>query len=351
MSDAPHRNVVRVIDAGTAIGLDVQPVRFPEGTKTAVDAAAAIGCGVGQIVKSLIFAVDGEVVLAYVSGSNQLDETKLALAAGGAVCSRVDADTVRAATGFPIGGVPAVRSRHRTARFHRPGSAAVRHRLGSGGDLARRVLVDAPGAGRRPAAASSSSWRGPEVFEALATSLGTRAACRPLGRDPGLLFPNGLDDVQHHLVRPAIGDSPPTLAASARCARCARSADERLTGHRSGGASTTSTYVEVDGHPDRARPRRCVGVDPDRARVRRTSRTSTATLDRLLGAGDVFVDVGANVGLPHVPGIGACRRRWSSRRRRGQPRERPTDRHIDRVELDRRTSSWCRSRWRAVVAT
>ena len=106
MSDAPHRNVVRVIDAGNAIGLDVQPVRFPEGTKTALDAAAAIGCGVGQIVKSLIFAVDGEVVLAYVSGSNQLDETKLALAAGGAVCSRVDADTVRAATGFPIGGVP-----------------------------------------------------------------------------------------------------------------------------------------------------------------------------------------------------------------------------------------------------
>jgi prolyl-tRNA editing enzyme YbaK/EbsC (Cys-tRNA(Pro) deacylase) len=106
MTDTPHRNVVRVIDAGAAIGLGVQPVRFPEGTKTAVDAAAAIGCDVGQIVKSLIFAVDGEVVLAYVSGSNQLDETKLALAAGGAVCSRVDADTVRAATGFPIGGVP-----------------------------------------------------------------------------------------------------------------------------------------------------------------------------------------------------------------------------------------------------
>ena len=106
MTDTPHRNVVRVIDAGTAIGLNVQPVRFPEGTKTAADAAAAIGCGVGQIGKSLIFAVDGEVVLAYVSGSNQLDETKLAIAAGGATCSRVDADTVRAATGFPIGGVP-----------------------------------------------------------------------------------------------------------------------------------------------------------------------------------------------------------------------------------------------------
>jgi prolyl-tRNA editing enzyme YbaK/EbsC (Cys-tRNA(Pro) deacylase) len=106
MSDAPHRNVTRVIEAGSAIGVEVHPVRFPEGTKTAVDAATAIGCEVAQIVKSLIFAVDGDVVLAYVSGANQLDESKLALAAGGSRCSRVDADTVRAATGFPIGGVP-----------------------------------------------------------------------------------------------------------------------------------------------------------------------------------------------------------------------------------------------------
>ena len=45
-------------------------------------------------------------MLAYVSGRNQLDEGKLAAAAGGSTCSRVDADTVRAATGFPIGGVP-----------------------------------------------------------------------------------------------------------------------------------------------------------------------------------------------------------------------------------------------------
>jgi len=106
MTDDLHRNVTRVVEAGAAFGLDVQPVRFPEGTKTAVDAANAIGCDVGQIVKSLIFAVDGEVVLAYVSGANQLDEVKLAIAAGGAMCSRVDADAVRSATGFPIGGVP-----------------------------------------------------------------------------------------------------------------------------------------------------------------------------------------------------------------------------------------------------
>jgi prolyl-tRNA editing enzyme YbaK/EbsC (Cys-tRNA(Pro) deacylase) len=53
-----------------------------------------------------VFAVDGEIVMAYVSGANQLDEKKLAAAAGGTKCSRVDADTVREATGFPIGGVP-----------------------------------------------------------------------------------------------------------------------------------------------------------------------------------------------------------------------------------------------------
>jgi Cys-tRNA(Pro) deacylase len=101
-----HPNVRRVIDAGAAAGLTIEPVRFPEGTKTAADAAAAIGVQVGQIVKSLIFGVDGEIVLAYVSGANQLDEKRLAAAAGGAKCARVDADTVRQATGFPIGGVP-----------------------------------------------------------------------------------------------------------------------------------------------------------------------------------------------------------------------------------------------------
>jgi len=101
-----HPNVVRVIEAGRALGLEITTRRFPEGTKTAADAAAAIGVSVGQIVKSLVFAVDGEIVMAYVSGANQLDEKKLAAAAGGAKCSRVDADAVREATGFPIGGVP-----------------------------------------------------------------------------------------------------------------------------------------------------------------------------------------------------------------------------------------------------
>ncbi len=106
MSEAVHPNVARVVEAGRALGLTIITRRFPEGTKTAQDAANAIGVAVGQIVKSLVFAVDGEIVMAYVSGANQLDEKKLAAAAGGAKCSRVDADAVREATGFPIGGVP-----------------------------------------------------------------------------------------------------------------------------------------------------------------------------------------------------------------------------------------------------
>jgi prolyl-tRNA editing enzyme YbaK/EbsC (Cys-tRNA(Pro) deacylase) len=106
MSETLHPNVIRVVDAARSLGLEITPRRFPDGTKTAADAAAAIGVEIGQIVKSLIFAVDGEVVLAYVSGANQLDEKKLALAAGGLKCARVDADVVREATGFPIGGVP-----------------------------------------------------------------------------------------------------------------------------------------------------------------------------------------------------------------------------------------------------
>ena len=105
MSDV-HPNTLRVITAAREAGLEITTRRFPEGTKTAADAAAAIGVTVGQIVKSLVFGVDNEIVMALVSGSNQLDEKKLAAAAGGAKCSRVDADAVRAATGYPIGGVP-----------------------------------------------------------------------------------------------------------------------------------------------------------------------------------------------------------------------------------------------------
>ena len=101
-----HPNVERVVAAANAAGLHIEVRQFPEGTRTALEAASAIGVGVGQIVKSLVFGVDDEIVMALVSGANTLDESLLAVAAGGQRCVRVDADAVREATGFPIGGVP-----------------------------------------------------------------------------------------------------------------------------------------------------------------------------------------------------------------------------------------------------
>jgi prolyl-tRNA editing enzyme YbaK/EbsC (Cys-tRNA(Pro) deacylase) len=101
-----HRNVKAVVDAGAKQGLTVETKTFPEGTKTAADAAAAIGVELGQIVKSLVFLVDDRPVMALMSGDNFLDEAKLLAATGGTKVGRADADAVRAATGFPIGGVP-----------------------------------------------------------------------------------------------------------------------------------------------------------------------------------------------------------------------------------------------------
>jgi Cys-tRNA(Pro) deacylase len=106
MGALEHRNVRSVVAGGEAVGVKVTPVEFPAGTRTADDAAAAIGVAVGQIVKSMVFHVDGQPVVALVSGSNRVDEAKLARAAGGEAATRPDADAVRAATGFPIGGVP-----------------------------------------------------------------------------------------------------------------------------------------------------------------------------------------------------------------------------------------------------
>ena len=101
-----HRNARAVVEAGKALGLDIHPREFADGTRSAADAAMAIGVDLGQIVKSLVFAVDGEAVVALVSGDNLLDEKKLAECAGGTRAWREDADTVREATGFPVGGVP-----------------------------------------------------------------------------------------------------------------------------------------------------------------------------------------------------------------------------------------------------
>lgn len=86
-------------------GLDIRVRRFPRGTRTAGEAAAAIGCAVDQIVKSLVFTVDGRPVIALVSGANRLDLERLGAAAGGRA-ARADAGLAREATGYAIGGVP-----------------------------------------------------------------------------------------------------------------------------------------------------------------------------------------------------------------------------------------------------
>jgi prolyl-tRNA editing enzyme YbaK/EbsC (Cys-tRNA(Pro) deacylase) len=83
------------------------PVRsFPAGTRTAVDAANAIGVEVAQIVKSLVFRrEDGRPLLVVASGVNRVDEEKVAALIGEPI-GKADADFVRATTGFAIGGVP-----------------------------------------------------------------------------------------------------------------------------------------------------------------------------------------------------------------------------------------------------
>ncbi len=101
-----HPNVERVLAVASERGLVVEIREFPDGTRTAAEAASAIGVEVGQIVKSLVFGHDDDVVVALVSGSNQLDEAALSRLAGGGSVRRVDADAVRSATGYPIGGVP-----------------------------------------------------------------------------------------------------------------------------------------------------------------------------------------------------------------------------------------------------
>jgi Cys-tRNA(Pro) deacylase len=98
--------VARVIAAGTEHEIEVRPVTFPAGTRTAGDAAAAIGCDVAQIVKSLIFSADGEPVLFYVAGDNRLDLVKAAAVAGVNMVEKMDADSVKQATGFSIGATP-----------------------------------------------------------------------------------------------------------------------------------------------------------------------------------------------------------------------------------------------------
>ena len=96
---------LRVQDAIVALGLKGEVVELAVEARTARQAADAVGVRVEQIAKSLVFTVDGMPVMVVASGVNRVDEGKLGLLAGGKV-GRADAETVRRATGYAIGGVP-----------------------------------------------------------------------------------------------------------------------------------------------------------------------------------------------------------------------------------------------------
>jgi prolyl-tRNA editing enzyme YbaK/EbsC (Cys-tRNA(Pro) deacylase) len=99
----------RVQEALAARGVGFQVREFPDSTRTSAEAAAAIGCAVGQIAKSLIFRAKASdrPVLVIASGANRVDEKALAAQVGEKI-DRADAEFVRARTGFAIGGVPPV---------------------------------------------------------------------------------------------------------------------------------------------------------------------------------------------------------------------------------------------------
>ncbi|HUQ42416.1 MAG TPA: YbaK/EbsC family protein [Candidatus Limnocylindrales bacterium] len=80
--------------------------RFPAGTRTAADAARAIGVEVAQIVKSLVFRAGADTCVVLCSGAARVDEARLAAALGVDAVRRATADEAKDATGFAIGGVP-----------------------------------------------------------------------------------------------------------------------------------------------------------------------------------------------------------------------------------------------------
>lgn len=102
-----HRNTARVLNALAAAGVEAEVVEIPEGTPTAAAAAAALGVEVGRIANSLVFTADGEPLLVLTSGAHRVDTAALGARIGASV-KRADPETVRAATGFPIGGVAPV---------------------------------------------------------------------------------------------------------------------------------------------------------------------------------------------------------------------------------------------------
>ncbi|MHC3470693.1 YbaK/EbsC family protein [Streptomyces sp. 7R007] len=88
--------------------------RFPDATRTAAEAAAAIGCELSQICKSLVFAADGVPVLVLMDGASRVDVDLVRKELGATQVTRAKADVVRETTGYAIGGVPPFGHRTKT---------------------------------------------------------------------------------------------------------------------------------------------------------------------------------------------------------------------------------------------
>jgi Cys-tRNA(Pro) deacylase len=103
-----HPASQRVLEAARRLGIRIDIRQFDQSTRTAQEAADAIGVRLGQIVKSLVFVADAQPILVLASGPNRADTVKLARQAGAREVRRASAEEVAAATGFTIGGVPPI---------------------------------------------------------------------------------------------------------------------------------------------------------------------------------------------------------------------------------------------------
>jgi len=106
MKPAQHPSALRIAELLRESGIEANVVEFEQPTRTSADAAAAIGCSVAEIAKSVVFRgkASGQAIVVVASGTNRVSEEKVAGIVGEAL-ARADADFVRAATGYVIGGV------------------------------------------------------------------------------------------------------------------------------------------------------------------------------------------------------------------------------------------------------
>ena len=109
MRPASHPTALRMGQLLRDAGIDTQVVEFEQPTRTSAEAAAAIGCSVAEIAKSIVFRgkESGRAVIVVASGDNRVSEAKIARNVGEPLM-RADAEFVRAATGYAIGGVAPV---------------------------------------------------------------------------------------------------------------------------------------------------------------------------------------------------------------------------------------------------